>query len=170
MTHNMRALLFLGAAVTVLTGCESAEAKRERNAVAARARVATESARAFEAVAVPLSAVWNDAQLVKRLVDAGLAPQRRDSVKALVWMGAPVLAYRLGVSTIDVYVYRDSVARKAVVATLDPSTFAPRGTPSPWGVGHDLIENNNLIAVVVGGTDRQRERIATALAAGAGAP
>jgi hypothetical protein len=32
------------------------------------------------------------------------------------------------------------------------------------------VQNNNLLAVVVGGTDRQRDRIATALAAGLGAP
>lgn len=169
----MLARLAAGATVTALfalAACESAEVKRERIAAASRTRIAAESARASGTIAAPQTGTWDDAQLVKHLVDAGLAPQRRDSVKASPWMGAPVLAYRLGAATIDVYVYRDSVARKAVVAKLDPLTFAPRGQPSPWGTPHEVIENNNLVAVVVGGTDRQRDRIATVLAAGAGAP
>jgi len=166
----MVTLVLAGAGLASAVACESPEERRAKRAAAARTRVAAESSRASRAVAAPRNAEWNDAQLVKRLVDAGLAPQRRDSVRGLPWMGVPVLAYRLGVATIDAYVYRDSVARRALVATLDPLTLAPRGLPSPWGTPREVVENNNLIAIVVGGTDRQRERVTTALAAGLGPP
>ena len=79
-------------------------------------------------------------------------------------------AEEITAATVDVYLYRDSLARRAVVARLDPLAFAPLGQPSPWGTPRDVVENGNLVAIVVGGTDRQRDRIATALAAGPGAP
>ena len=82
---------------------------------------------------------WDDAQLLKRLVDAGLAPQKRDSVRAQPWMGVPVHAYQLGNATIDAYVYRDSTARKDATAKLDPVTFAPRGLPAR----HHLAERRS---------------------------
>ena len=159
-----------GAVVLLVTACESKEARRERAQSAARSRVAAESARASSAAPTPSAGQWNDAQLAKRLVDAGLAPQRRDSVRSQTWMGVPVHAFTLGVATMDAYVYRDSVTRRDAVAKLDPVTFAPRGQSSPWGVPHEVVQNNNLVAIVVGGTDRQRERIVLALAAGVGAP
>ena len=134
------------------------------------ARVDAESQRAEAAAATPGTGRWDDAQLLKRLVDAGLAPQKRDSVRAQPWMGVPVHAYQLGNATIDAYVYRDSTARKDATAKLDPVTFAPRGLPAPWGTPRDVVQNANLVAIVVGGTDRQRDRITTALAAGVGAP
>ena len=159
-----------GAVVILSTACESKEARLARVQAEARTRVAAESARASGAASAPATGTWNDTQLTKRLVDAGLAPQRRDAVHSQPWMGVPVHAFTLGVATMDAYVYRDSVARREAVSKLDPITFAPRGQPSPWGVPHEVVENNNLVAIVAGGTDRQRERIVTALAAGVGAP
>lgn len=150
--------------------CVDPEARRAREAEESRARIATESARATATTDVASAGVWTDALLVKRLVDAGLAPQRRDSVRAQPWMGVPVHPYRLGASSIDAYIFADSTARLARLALLDRVTLAPAGQASPWGASHDLIENGNLLAIVVGGTDRQRDRIATALAAGVGAP
>ncbi len=162
-----------GAAIAltgVLVACESAEEKRARLATAARARVEAAEQQASAAAAAPTAGRWTDAAITKRLVDAGLAPQRVDSVKAFPWMGVPVIAYRVGVATVAAYVYHDSLARRAIAARLDPVTLAPAGIESPWGQPRQLVQNNNLLAVVVGGTDRQRDRIATALAAGLGAP
>lgn len=156
--------------VTGLAACEDPAVRKERAATAARARVTAESLRASATGGSPSTGRWDDAQLLKRLVDAGLAPQKRDSVKAQPWMGVPVLAYQLGNATIDAYVYRDSTARKDAIAKLDPMTFAPRGQPTPWGTPREVVQNANLVAIVIGGTDRQRDRITTALAAGLGAP
>lgn len=170
MTRNMRPLLVAGMGALAVLSCESKEARQARLAEVARTRIAAESSRASEAPATPSTGLWTEAQLVKRLVDAGLAPQRRDSVKAQQWMGVPVVSFTLGVATLDAYVYHDSTARLSIVARLDPVTLAPAGRESPWGVPRELIQNGNLLAVVIGGTDRQRDRIVTALAAGVGAP
>ncbi len=166
----MLALLAAGTAGLGVLACESPEARRAREAAASRVRISAESARASAVAAVPSSGVWTDAQLVKRLVDAGLAPQRRDSVRGEQWMGVPVHAFQLGVARLDAYVYHDSTARLAIANRLDPVTLAPPGRESPWGVPRLMVQNGNLLAIVVGGTDRQRDRIALALAAGVGAP
>lgn len=170
MTRNMRPLLVAGMGTLAVLGCESREERQARLAEVARTRIAAESARASAAPAVPSMGAWTEAQLVKRLVDAGLAPQRRDSATGPQWMGVPVVSFTLGVAVLDAYVYHDSTARLSIVARLDPVTLAPTGRESHWGVPRELIQNGNLLAVVTGGTDRQRDRIATALAAGVGAP
>ncbi|MCC7194257.1 MAG: hypothetical protein IT356_01745 [Gemmatimonadaceae bacterium] len=157
-------------AIVMLASCESAEQKGARIGKAARERVEAAEVAAATAATAPSTGLWTEAALTRRLVDAGLAPQRFDSVKALQWMGAPVIAYRLGAATLAAYVYADSAARKAAVARLDPVTLAPSGTESPWATPHELVQNNNLLAVVMRGSDRQRDRISTALAAGVGAP
>lgn len=158
------------ALAAAVAACESAEEKRARLAAASRTRVEAAEAKASAASGAPSNGLWSDAALTKRLVDAGLAPQRFDSVKALPWMGAPVIAYRLGAATLAAYVYHDSIARRQIAARLDSVTLAPAGIESPWGQPRQLVQNNNLLAVVVGGTDRQRDRIVTALAAGLGPP
>ncbi|MCX5756235.1 MAG: hypothetical protein NTX19_09015 [Gemmatimonadetes bacterium] len=170
MRLMMRNMIGLTAAALLLTACESKEARFARIQAETHVRISAESARVSATVSVPSTGLWTDAELAKRLVDAGLAPQRRDSVKAKPWMGVPVHAFTLGAATVDAYVYRDSTARRDAVSKLDSVTFAPPGQPSPWGVPHEIVQNLNLVAVVVGGTDRQRDRIATALAAGVGAP
>ncbi|MBM4193298.1 MAG: hypothetical protein FJ202_02820 [Gemmatimonadetes bacterium] len=169
--HSNMARLVLGIAVAVgVTGCESAEDRKARLASEARVRVSAESARVADAPSTPSTGQWTDAALAKRFVDAGLAPQRIDTAKARAFMGVPVHAFSLGVARVDAYIYADSTARAAAVAKLDPISAAPAGQPSPWGVPRELVIHNNLFAVVVGGTDRQRERIATAIAAGLASP
>lgn len=159
-------------AVGALVGVAACENKAEREARAqavSRTAISAESAKVAATVVVATGS-WDDAQLVKRLVDAGLAPQRRDTVHARAWLGVPVHAFTLGSATLDAYIYRDSLARRDALMKVDPLTWGPRGQPTPWGTPHDAVVNNNLFAMVVGGSDRQRDRIATALAAGVGAP
>ena len=170
MTRNMCVALAVVIGAMGLAGCESREAKQARLASESRARVDAATAEASAAAAAPASYVWDAAQLTKHLVDAGLAPQRLDTVRAQAWMGVPVVAYRLGDATLNAYIYHDSTARSAVAGRLDRATLAPAGMASPWGTPRELVQNGNLLGVVVGGTDRQRDRISTALAAGAGPP
>lgn len=154
-----------------LVACEDPAVRKAREAEAARARITAESTVAAGAVTTtPSAGMWTAALVTKRLVDAGLAPQRRDSARGQPFMGVPVYALLLGVATVDAYVYHDSLARAAAVRKLDPQTFAPPGQTSPWGAPREVVQNGNLVAIVIGGTDRQRDRIATALAAGIGAP
>jgi hypothetical protein len=155
----------------LLFACEDPEVRNAREAKAAQARVAAESTLAGSVANSRVAAgAWTDALVVKRLVDAGLAPQRRDTVQAKPWMRVAVHAFTLGAATVHAYLYADSAARRSAVAELDPATLGPRGQPSPWSPLRAIVENGNLAAIVDGGTDRQRERIVTALAAGIGAP
>jgi hypothetical protein len=168
MRTMTRKILLLALA---LAACEDPEARKAREAKAAQSRISAESTVARTAGDVKVAAgAWTDALVVKRLVDAGLAPQRRDSIAAKPWMKVPVHAFTLGQATVHAYIYKDSVERRAAVATLDPLTLAPPGTPAPWSTFRAWIENGNLAAIIDGGTDRQRDRIVTALAAGIGAP
>ena len=81
-----------------------------------------------------------------------------------------MLAYQVGSSTLDVYLYADSLARKAVIATLDTVMAAPPGRTDVYPPRHILIVQNNLAAVMVGGSDTQQERVRLALEAGLPAP
>lgn len=157
-------------AVMCVSACENRAAREARLAAAARVRVEATAAEASVAASGPARYVWDAGQLTKRLADAGLAPQRLDTVRAKPWMGVPVVAFRLGDARLDAYVYHDSIAARTVADRLDAATLAPPGTESPWAKPHELARNGNLLGIVVGGTDRQRERITTALAAGAGPP
>jgi hypothetical protein len=159
------------AAVAGQLACEDPEARKAREAEAARARVSAESTVAISAANTKTAAgAWTEVLVAKRLVDAGLAPQRKDSVAAKPWMHAPVRVWTLGAATVHAYIYADSATRRAAVAALDPATLGPPGQPTPWSPLRALVENGNLAAIIDGGTDRQRDRILTALAAGIGAP
>ena len=82
----------------------------------------------------------------------------------------PVLADQLGPSVLQVYLYEDSLARKAITSTLDTLTAAPSGKTGVYPLRHILVVQNNLAAVLVGGSDAQQERVRLALEAGLPAP
>lgn len=133
---------------------------------AARVVIAAESARAAMAASEPTTGKWDDPHLVERLVRSGLAPQALPREKGERYWGVPVSAYRLGSATLYAYIYTDSIARRRVTDGLDSLTGAPRGAPSPYPHPHVLVLNNNLAAVLVGGSERQQERVTLALTAG----
>jgi hypothetical protein len=160
----MRALLFVIAiAASACTSAADEQAKAERKA---RTAMAAESTVAASAAALPSSGKWDEPHLVERLVRAGLAPQARPAEKAEAFWKEPLLAYKVGYAMLHVYLYPDSLARRAVVATLDTLQIAPRGTTGVYAVPHILIVQNNLAAVLVGGSEAQQERVRLALEAG----
>jgi len=155
------------AAVIVLAACDSPATQRVKQQVVARAAVSAESAKASVARAAPATGRWDDAQLVDRLVRAGLAPQAVKDAKVPDYWRAPVaVAYQLGAATLYAYIYADSAARRRATASLDTIALAPKGSASPYLMPRVLIEHNNLAAVLVGGNDRQQERVQLALTAG----
>ncbi len=153
-----------------LVACESAADKKAREEKSAQQAIAVESSAAHQAAALPLTGIWDEAHLTERLVRAGLAPQALHGEKGEKYFKVPVHAYRVGPNTLYVYLYADSSARLAVTLTLDTLTAAPRGQSTPYEQRHILITQNNLAAVMVGGTDVARERVALALEAGLPAP
>ena len=180
MTNNMRIApriaprIALRIALLAITGsfaaCTSAADKQAKAEVTARMEIAAESSKAAVAASLPLTGKWDEPHLVERLVRAGLAPRALHDVKPEDYWKAPVLAYQVGPSELHVYLYADSAARKAVTATLDTLMAAPPGRTSVYPPRHILIVQNNLAAVMVGGTDTQQERVRLALEAGLPVP
>jgi len=165
MHSNMRLALLLVTIVAV--ACSSGVDEKARAAQVATAGIAAESAKAAAVPALPTTGLWDEPHLIDRLVHAGLAPRQATGtpVGGKYW-GRPVTALRLGESTLYVYFYADSLARRRVTVTLDSATAAPQGMASPYPVPRLLIVNNNLAAVFVGGTDRAQERVMLAISAG----
>ncbi len=149
-----------------LAACTSAADKQAKVDAVARTAIAAESSVAAAAASLPSTGKWDEPHLVERLVRAGLAPQARPDEKAEKYWKAPLLAYQVGAAMLHVYLYSDSLARKAVVAKLDTVQAAPPGTTGVYPLRHILIVQNNLAAVLVGGSDAQQERVRLALEAG----
>ena len=160
----MRALAL--AFTVALAACTPAAEKQARVERAARTEIAAESSTAAAAASMPSTGRWDEPHLVERLVRAGLAPRALPGVKGGEYWKVPVLAYQLGPSTLEVYLYADSLARRAVTSALDSVMAAPPGRAGVYPLRHIMIVQNNLAAVMVGGTDTQQERVRLALEAG----
>lgn len=146
--------------------CTSGPDKQATAEQAARTAIAAESSEAAAVPSLPSTGKWDEPHLVERLVRAGLAPRAIPDEKGEAYWKAPVLAYYLGSSTLQVYLYPDSLARKTVTAALDTLLAAPPGKTGVYPPRHILITQNNLAAVLVGGSDAQQDRVRLALEAG----
>ena len=164
MMHNTPSVPLLFA--VALTACTSGAENQARAERAARTAIAAESSTATLAASMPSTGKWDEPHLVERLVRAGLAPRAMRDAKAEEYWHAPVLAYQLGSAILHAYIYPDSLARRDVTRTLDAVTASPRGKVGPYPLRHILIVQNNLAAVLVGGSDTQQERVRLALEAG----
>jgi hypothetical protein len=163
----MRAALL---ALAIVCACAAPPEKQTRVEQAARAAIAAESSTAAAAAAMPSTGKWDEPHLVERLVNAGLAPRAMHDQKGEDYWKVPALAYQLGHNTLYVYLYADSLARRAVTMSLDTITAAPPGRSGVYPLRHILIAQNNLAAVMVGGSDTQQERVRLALEAGLPVP
>jgi hypothetical protein len=164
----MRALILLAAVLAA--ACSSAADTQAKAEHAATAAIAAESTTAAVAASIPSTGKWDEPHLVERLVRAGLAPQALHDQKGEDYWKAPLLAYQVGPSVLNVYIYADSLARRQVTSTLDTVMAAPPGRAMVYPMRHILIVQNNLAAVMVGGTDTQQERVRLAIEAGLPAP
>ncbi len=164
----MRTVLALCTCATaLLAACDSPATQHAKRQAVARAAVSAESTKASVAARAPNTGRWDDAHLVDRLVRSGLAPQSLPEYKPERYWAAPVVVrYQVGQATLFAFIYPDSLARQKATATLDTTTLAPKGNASPFGIPRMLIVQNNLAAVLVGGSDRQQERVSLAIGAG----
>jgi hypothetical protein len=152
--------------IIALAACTSPAERKLREAKVARTAIAVESAKASVAASQPATGRWDEAHLVERLVRSGLAPQALPGEKSERYWGAPLRAYRVGSATLYAYIYSDSASRRRVTDGLDTLTAAPKGSASPYPPRHIMVLQNNLAAVLVGGSDRQQDRVSLALGAG----
>lgn len=152
------------------TGCGS-DRRVEREEQAARLEVASSESTATRVAArvaaVPSTGLWTEDHLLDRLVRAGVAPRRMDEPAAgPEWMGGPPIAYHAGGGMVLAWIFADSAARRAITDPLDPATAAPAGRVPPFESPMIFVVQNNLAAVITGGSETNQERIALALQAG----
>lgn len=80
------------------------------------------------------------------------------------------MAYRLGRAHVLAWIYTDSAARAKAGAAIDTTAAYAGDRANAWSAPPLFVVNNNVVAVVIGGTDRARERIRLAIEAGLPAP
>ncbi len=159
------ALVVLGSGA--LLGCGNAEERAAREQSEARAGMSEAAATAQRAGATPSTGLWTEEQLLDRLVRAGVAPRRVESpTSAPGWMPEGSLVFLAGGGEVRAWILKDSTARRAVTDRLDPLTGTPAGETVPYPPPMTFVMQNNLVAVVTGGTERNQERVALALQAG----
>jgi hypothetical protein len=126
---------------------------------------------ATQARTLPATGKWSEAHLLDRLVRAGVAPRLlADSLwrglPEAPWMGARPLAIAAGGGLVLAWIFPDSSARRAVTDALDAETGTPPGRVVPFESPMVFVLQNNLAAVITGGTVTAQERIMLALQAG----
>ncbi|MBW7933742.1 MAG: hypothetical protein H3C62_09060 [Gemmatimonadaceae bacterium] len=169
MSSVQNARRWLPAAALLLAGAcgEDPRVVRARKAQAEVAATAQQVRTAPHAVP---TGRWSQAQLTERLVNAGLAPRADDSIPSHPVLPVSPVALRVGKAHLVAWIFADSVARRTVSATIDTLTAIPKGQPNPFAEPPMFVMQNNLIAVLVGGSDRQRERVRLAIEAGLPVP
>lgn len=159
----------LAAALSFAVACSSEDPRVVRAAVE-RQGVESVAQQVRTAPRAPSTGRWDEVQLTQRLVNAGLAPRPDDSLPAHPDYQRAPIGLRLGKAHLLAWIFADSVKRRAVSATIDTLSAIPRGQANAWAEPPMFVVHNNLIAVIVGGSDRQRERVRLAIEAGLPAP
>lgn len=132
-----------------------------------RAGIANAETTAARVAALPATGLWSEAQVLERLVRAGVAPRAVETVAIRTeWMRVREVVFAAGGGEVYAWVYKDSASRRAVTDSLDQATGAPPGRVPPFASPMIFLVQNNLAAVVAGGSGTNQERIALALQAG----
>lgn len=113
---------------------------------------------------------WKECSLTERLLRAGMgvhldSAPARDS--AIARAG---LLYHIGHSTLRVFLFADSVERKAAVAKLDTTGFIDYMATQVYPPRTSMLQSANLLALLVSQSETQRQRIGDAITAGAPQP
>ncbi len=114
----------------------------------------------------PATGMWAQCSILDRLDHSGLAP-RLDSATVdeppLTRKGRLV---RLGSAELELFLYPDSVSRKADEARLDRKKFIDASQEPSLAGERTLIRSANLLAILSSRNDHQRERVSDAITAG----
>ncbi len=118
----------------------------------------------------PSDGKWKECSVTERLLRAGMgvrldsAPARDSAIET------PGLLYHIGRSTLQVYLFADSDARRAAAAKLDTSGFIGYMATQVYPPKTSMLQSANLLALLVSQSETQRQRIGDALTAGAPPP
>lgn len=120
-----------------------------------------------KAAACPHTGLWAQCSIERRLRQAGFVLRPvTDSAAARAGFSVAPVAYLLGDSRLEIFLYPDSAALAREMKSLDTLTVAPRGVVAAWSQAPTLIRSVNLAAVLLGKNQRQAERLAVAITAG----
>lgn len=168
LTSTRRALAVAGAlaAVSAMSACDPEAAKQEAIRTE-KAAIAQSESTATRVATLPSTGLWSKEHLIERLLRAGVAPREvPDAPKGPAWMGARAIVIAAGGGEVYAWIFADSVARKAVTDSLDATTGAPPGKPPAFAGPLVFVRQNNLAAMITGGSETNQDRIALALQAG----
>lgn len=119
----------------------------------------------------PRTGRWALCSLEKRLRQSGFVVKRVDEkAPRRAGFSVPPVAYTLGHSRLEVFVYPDEGALARDIAGIDTLTASPRGRPSAWETTPTFVRSANLAAIFLTDSPVQAERLTLAIAAGAPQP
>ena len=112
--------------------------------------------------------MWAPCSVETRLIQSGFVV-RRVSGEAPRRAGFTVrpIAYTLGRTRAEVFIYPDESSLAADVAKIDTVIVAPHGARNPWMMIPTFVHTGNLAAVFLTDNPTQAERFTLALTAGA---
>lgn len=151
----------------LLTGCGDPAARAAAEQAAVRESMDAAVTTARQAASLPRTGLWSEAQLMDRLVRAGVAPRKNETASLEApWMNAEPIALLAGGGEVYAWIYPDSSARRAVTERLDALSAVPAGTVSPYTPPMVFVTNNNIAVVIAGGRVTNQDRIVLAIEAG----
>jgi hypothetical protein len=166
-----------GIVALFLLGCGHArpDASRSDSATAATTRAAVDSPLTSGSTtpkpACPRTGLWALCSLEKRLTQSGFVVNHvTEPAPRRAGFSVGPVAYKLGRSRLEVFIYADSAAARRDVAKLDSLTASPRGAGNVWGTAPTFVHSGNLLAVFLTDSPQQAERLSLALTAGAPQP
>lgn len=117
--------------------------------------------------ACPRDGKWHPCSIEQRFGLAGLRVVPMDSALGIPGIAEPVSSWQVGRQQLRVAFFATEAAATDALARFDSARAAPRGdTTARWPDRPTLLRSANVIAVLVGGTDRAIERASNALLAG----
>ncbi len=117
--------------------------------------------------ACPRDGLWHECSVAQRLELSGLRPRAVDSITRIPGIARDARLWQIGRETLRALFFDSEAQASAAMATLDSARAAPRGDSTvAWPERPTLIRSANLVALLLGGTDRQVERVSNALTAG----
>lgn len=164
---HRRSPLLVPMCVTVLATACSGEADREEAVRTTRTAIERAESTATRVAAMPATGLWTAEHVLERLVRAGVAPRAVENAPdGPAWMRVKPAVFAAGGGEVYAWVYKDSLARRAATDSLDPTTAAPPGKVPPFASPMVFLVQNNLAAVITGGSETNQDRVALALQAG----
>ncbi len=118
-------------------------------------------------LACPRDGKWHPCSLERRLYMAGLRMVPSDSVLRIPGIDREAHAWLAGRQSLRAVFFANEAEAEAAMAGLDSARAAPRGDVTvAWPDRPTLIRTANVVALLLGGSDRQVERVSNALLGG----